>query len=135
MPLKIFLSGAIEGIEEYGISWRKEATRLLHLAGYDVLDPTTIVDHEYETPGEIVEKNLFMQRRADVLLVEYMIPGRAYIGTDFELVYAKNNNQPAIVFCCKENQNRVYLKYLATKLAPTMQEAIEYLSTNYPSSY
>lgn len=135
MALKVFLSGAIEGVEEYGVSWRKEATHMLHLAGYDVLDPTTICDTEYETPEEIVEKNLFLQRRADILLVEYMLSDRAYIGTDFELVYAKLTNQPAIVFCCEKNKNRVYLKYLATKLASNMQEAIEYLSTNYPSNY
>ena len=132
--LKVFLSGAIEGVEQYGINWRKEATYLLHLAGYDVLDPTTIVDHEYETPEEIVEKNLFMQRRADIILVEYMIPHRAYIGTDFELTWAHMNNQPAIVFSCEENKNRVYLKYLATKVASSMEDAVEYISTNYPSN-
>jgi len=134
MTLKVFLSGAIEGVEGYGSSWRREATLLLHLCGYDVLDPMSIVDKDYETPEEIVEKNLFMQRRADILLVEYMIPNRAYIGTDYELAYAKFNNQPAIVFTCDQNRNRVYLKYLATKLASSMEEAIEYLSTNYPTN-
>lgn len=134
MPLKVFLSGAIEGVENYGSSWRKEASSMLHLAGYDVLDPMAIADKEYETPEEIVEKNLFMQRRADLLLVEYMLPGRAYIGTDFELTYAKLNNQPAVVFTCDQNKNRVYLKYLATKLASSMEEAVEYLSTNYPTN-
>ena len=134
MPLKVFLSGAIEGVEDYGRFWRKSATKGLHLAGYDVLDPTTIVDQGYETPEEIVEKNLFMQRRADIILVEYMLQDRAYIGTDFELAWAKFNNQPAVVFCCDSNKNRVYLKYMATKLAPSMQDAIEYIAVNYPSN-
>jgi nucleoside 2-deoxyribosyltransferase len=134
MSLKVFLSGAIEGVEEYGIAWRKVATHSLHLAGYDVLDPTTIVDTGYETPEEIVEKNLFLQRRADLLLVEYMLPDRAYVGTDFELAWAKMNGQPAVVFCCDKNKTRVYLQYMATKLASSMQDAIEYLSTNYPSN-
>ena len=134
MPLKVFLSGAIEGVEEYGSSWRKTATEQLHLFGYDVLDPTLISDTGYETPEEIVEKNLFLQRRADIILVEYMIKDRPYIGTDFELAWAKFNNQPAIVFCCDSNKNRVYLKYMATKLASSMQDAIEYIATNYPSN-
>jgi nucleoside 2-deoxyribosyltransferase len=134
MPLKVFLSGAIEGVEEYGRSWRKAATEKLHLFGYDVLDPTLIFDKEYETPEEIVEKNLFLQRRADIILVEYMIKDRPYIGTDFELAWAKFNNQPAVVFCCDSNKNRVYLKYMATKLASSMQDAIEYIATNYPSN-
>lgn len=134
MPLKIFLSGAIEGVEEYGRSWRKTATEQLHLFGYDVLDPTLIFDKDYETPEEIVEKNLFLQRRADIILVEYMIKDRPYIGTDFELAWAKFNDQPAVVFCCESNKNRVYLKYMATKLASSMQDAIEYIATNYPSN-
>jgi len=134
MSLKVFLSGAIEGVEEYGRSWRKTATDMLLLNGYDVLDPTLIFDTGYETPEEIVEKNLFLQRRADILLVEYMIKDRPYIGTDFELAWAKFNNQPAVVFCCDSNKNRVYLKYMATKLASSMQDAIEYIATNYPSN-
>lgn len=133
MSLKVFLSGAIEGVEAYGSSWRKEATHMLHLAGYDVLDPTSIIDTGYESPEEIVEKNLFLQRRADIILVEYMIPNRPYIGTDFELTWAKFNGQPAVVFTCDNNKNRVYLKYLATKVASSMQDAIEYISTNYPT--
>lgn len=134
MPTKVFLSGAIEGVEDYGRSWRKSATYALHLAGYDVIDPMNVVDFEYETPEEIVEKNLFMQRRADILLVEYMLKDRPYIGTDFELAYAKLHNQPAIVFCCDSNKSRVYLKYMATKLAPTMQDAVDYIAVNYPSN-
>lgn len=134
MSLKVFLSGAIEGVEEYGKSWRKTATYLLNLNGYDVLDPTLICDTGYETPEEIVEKNLFLQRRADIILVEYMIKDRPYIGTDFELAWAKFNNQPAIVFCCDSNKNRVYLKYMATKLASSMQDAVEYIASNYPSN-
>ena len=134
MSLKVFLSGAIEGVEDYGRSWRKSATQELHLRGYDVIDPTLVVDTEYETAEEIVEKNLFMQRRADIILVEYMLPNRPYIGTDFELAWAKFNNQPAVVFCCDSNKDRVYLKYMATKLASSMQDAIEYIATNYPTN-
>ena len=134
MPLKVFLSGAIEGVEDYGRSWRKAATHALHLHGYDVLDPMNLVEFEYETPEEIVEKNLFLQRRADIILVEYMIKDRAYIGTDFELAWAKFNNQPAVVFACDSNKNRVYLKYMATKLASSMQDAVEYIASNYPTN-
>lgn len=134
MPVKVFLSGAIEGVEEYGVAWRREAAYALHLAGYDVLDPTSIIEDIYDTPEEIVEKNLFMQKRADIILVEYMIPTRAYIGTDFELAWAKMHGQPAIVFACDEHSKRVYLKYMATKLASSMQDAIDYLSSHYPSN-
>jgi len=133
MSTKVFLSGAIEGVEQYGIEWRKVATKELHLRGYDVLDPTSIVDTDYETPEEIVEKNLYLQRRADILLVEYMIQDRQYIGTDFEMAWAKLNNQPVVVFTASQAAQRVYLRYMATKLAYSMQDAIEYIAVNYPS--
>jgi len=134
MPTKIFLSGAIEGVEQYGIDWRKVATKELQLRGYDVLDPTSIVDTDYETPEEIVEKNLYLQKRADILLVEYMIQDRQYIGTDFEMSWAKLHGQPVVAFVSPQASSRVYLKYMATKLASSMQEAIEYIVTNYPSN-
>lgn len=133
-PLKVFLSGAIEGVENYGREWRRSATQELHLRDYDVLDPMSIVDTDYETPEEIVEKNLFLQKRADIVLVEYMLPDRQYIGTDFEMVWAKNNNQPVIVFASPQAASRVYMKYLATKVASSMQDAIEYIAINYPSN-
>lgn len=133
MPLKVFLSGAIEGNEEYGREWRKVATHRLHLHGYDVLDPTSLYDFEYETPDEVVEKNLFLQKRADILLVEYLIPDRQYIGTDFEMAYAKLNGQPSVVFASPQAKNRVYLQYMNTKVCASMEDAIEYISINYPA--
>jgi len=134
MATKVFLSGAIEGVEQYGSEWRKVASKELLLRGYDVLDPTMIIDNDYESPEEIVEKNLYLQKRADILLVEYMIQDRQYIGTDFEMSWAKMHGQPVIVFALPQASSRVYLKYMATKLASSMQEAIEYIAVNYPSN-
>lgn len=124
---KVFLSGAIEGVEKYGKDWRDEASWLLQQFGYDVIDPMSVQDPTYSSPQEIVDRNLFLQKQADILLVEYMIPGRNYVGTDFELCWAKFNNQPSIVFSCFENSKRVYLNYLASKVTLSMEEAIDYL--------
>lgn len=132
--LKVFLSGAIEGCEEYGVEWRKKATLMLNSIGYHVLDPTSVKDHGYDSPDEIVEKNLFMQKKADIILVEYMIPNRPYVGTDFEMAWSKINGQPIIVFACPENMNRVYLKYMATKVTASMEDAIDYISSNFFSN-
>jgi nucleoside 2-deoxyribosyltransferase len=134
MGLKIFLSGAMEDVGDYSLNWRKTATHQLTAMGYTVLDPTLIPDVGFETPEEIVQKNLFLQKKADLLLVEYMLPGRAYIGTDFELAWAKFHGQPTIVFCSEKHKHRVYLKYMATKLASSMTDALEYLATTYPTN-
>jgi hypothetical protein len=128
---KVFLSGAIEGVEDYGRQWRKEASLLLEQSGYQVIDPMSVQDPNYSNPQEIVYRNLFMQNQADILLVEYMIPNRNYVGTDFELCWAKNNEQPSIVFSCKENAGRVYLNYLASKVTSSMEEAVNYLVEHY----
>jgi hypothetical protein len=128
---KVFLSGAIEGVGDYAKEWRQQATEILVDSGYKVFDPTLAQDSEYSNPQEIVYRNLFMQNQADILLVEYMIPNRNYVGTDFELCWAKANKQPAIVFSCKENASRVYLNYLASKVTYSMNEAIEYLVEYY----
>jgi hypothetical protein len=133
VPIKVFLSGAIEGAEEYGRAWRHVAREILEVHDYKVLDPMGSICAPGASPGEIVDKNLFLQRKADLLLVEYDLANRSYIGTDYELSYAKMNLQPAIVFCNNDNRDRVYLKYLATKIASTLEDAIEYICSNYPT--
>lgn len=119
---------------EYGRNWREEAKDLLLASGYKVLNPMDVALEDKDcSPDEIVEKNLFMQRRADLLLVEYEIENRCYIGTDYEMAWAKMHGQPIIVFCGNENRNRVYLQYLATKIASTLVDAVEYIRSNYPT--
>jgi nucleoside 2-deoxyribosyltransferase len=136
VPVNVFLSGAIEGCIEFGRAWREDAKKLLLDSGYNVLNPMDVaLEDEGCAPDEIVEKNLFMQRRADLLLVEYQIEDRCYIGTDYEMTWAKMHGQPIIVFCNNENKNRVYLRYLATKIAPTIEDAVEYIRSNYPTNY
>jgi len=134
MSTKVFLSGAIEGVEKYGVEWRKSASKTLNLLGYEILDPTLNADSSYETPEEIVQKNLYLQKRADIILVEYMIQDRQYIGTDFEMAWAKLSGQPIVVFTLSEPAKRVYLKYMATRITYSMQDAIEYIAINYPSN-
>ena len=128
---KVFLSGAIENVENYGRSWRLEAEKQLVLHGYQVLNPMSLDEPEFNNPQEIVYRNLFMQKQADLLLVEYMLPSRNYVGTDFELTWAKFNEQPSIVFACEENASRIYLQYLASKITYSLDEALLYLVSNY----
>lgn len=134
MTTKIFLSGAIDYVGDYAVYWRKEASLALTSLGYTVLDPTTVRDdHTSMSPEEIAQKNLFLQKKADLILVEYMLKDRAYIGTDFELAWAKIHGQPSVVICSPHYSNRVYMKYMATKLADNIEDAIDYISVNYPT--
>jgi hypothetical protein len=133
MSVSVFLSGAMDYVGEYATSWRKEATFLLTQRGYRVFDPTSIPEDVSMSSEEIAQKNLFMQRKSDLLLVEYMLEDRAYIGTDFELAWAKIHSQPSVVMCNPIHIDRVYMQYMATKLVGNLQDAIDYIAVHYPT--
>lgn len=134
--MKVFLSGAIEGLGDEANEWRKEATEKLWAHGYEVVTPfITNEDKIFHEPNEIVRRNSHLQEGCDLLLVEYMIPDRCYIGTDYELVKALDWNQPVIVFSHEMYRKRVYLRYLATAILPTLEDAIDYIAAWYPPRY
>jgi hypothetical protein len=133
MSVTVFLSGAMDYVGDYAIGWRKEATFLLTQRGYNVLDPTSIPEDKEMSSEEIAQKNLFMQKKSDLLLVEYMLEDRAYIGTDFEMAWAKIHNQPSVVMCDTKNKDRPYMKYMATKIVDNLQDAVEYIAVHYPT--
>lgn len=130
---KVFLSGAVEGLSDRGTSWREDATESLEAIGFEVLNPCLLPDSVDDEPEYIVAKNLSLQAQADLLLVEYMIPNRAYIGTDFELVIARSMGKPIIVFAHPDHADRVYLRYLASVILPNMEAALGYLQEYYLS--
>ena len=132
MTVTVFLSGAIDYVGDYALEWRKRATFLLNQHGYSVLDPTSIKEDESMSPEEIAQKNLFMQKKSDILLVEYLLEDRAYIGTDFEMAWAKIHGQPVITMCAGQHRDRVYMKYMSTKVVENLDEAIEYIALHYP---
>ena len=133
MSITVYLAGAMDYVGDYAKGWRQESTLMLSLRGYKVLDPTSIPEDYTMSADEIVQKNLFMQKKSDLLLVEYMLEDRAYIGTDFEMAWAKMNHQPTVVMCSNQNKDRPYMKYMATRLADTLQDAIEYIAIHYPT--
>lgn len=135
MKTKVFLSGAIEDVGEIKYSWRRQATQMLDSLGFEAINPLdyALEEHGCE-PKEIVAKNTFLQKRSDILLVEYTILNRAYIGTDYEMTWAHLHGQPIVVWAAKELSHRVYLNYLATKVAFTLEEAVRYIYDTYPSN-
>jgi hypothetical protein len=133
MSITVYLAGAMDYVGDYATGWRKEATFLLAQRGFSVLDPTSIPEDYSMSGEEIAQKNLFMQRKSDILLVEYMLENRAYIGTDFEMAWAKINNMPSVVMCSNQNKDRPYMQYMATKLVDNLQDAIEYIAVHYPT--
>jgi hypothetical protein len=132
MTISVFLSGAMDYVGDYATGWRKQATSILTQYGYNIFDPTSIPEVEDMSPEEIAQKNLFMQRKSDLLLVEYMLEDRAYIGTDFEMAWAKIHNQPVITMCSSQNKERPYMKYMSTKILNNLEDAVEYITMHFP---
>lgn len=131
MSLSVYLSGAIDDAHVFASQWRSDASKALRDRGYKVNDCLTLSQENLLSYQEIVEKNLFLQKRSDILLVEYLLPNRSYIGTDFEMSWAKIHGQPCVVVCSHHHVNRTYMKYMATKLVNDLEEAVEYISTHY----
>jgi len=131
MSLSVYLSGAIDDAHVFASQWRSDASKALRDRGYKVNDCLTLNQENLLSYQEIVEKNLFLQKRSDILLVEYLLPNRSYIGTDFEMSWAKIHGQPCVVVCSHHHVNRTYMKYMATKLVNDLEEAVEYISTHY----
>lgn len=134
MRTKVFLSGAIEEVGIYAHGWRDRAVRLLDQHGFHAVNPMDFCLEETGCePKEIVSKNMFLQKQCDIILVEYMIPNRAYIGTDYEMTLAHMSNQPVITFAHDSYRQRVYLNFLSTKVASSLEDAVEYIAYTYPS--
>ena len=131
--MKIFLSGAIEGVGDLADGWRKTAAEKLTALGHEVISPIVSADRQvFIEPNEIVRRNMHLQKDCDMLLVEYTIPNRCYVGTDFEMVKALEWDQPVIVFAHEMYRERVYLRYLAAALLPDLEAAIDYIAAYYP---
>jgi nucleoside 2-deoxyribosyltransferase len=81
---------------------------------------------------EIVENDLETLRRSDLLLVDYSIPNRNYVGCTCEIVYAYLWRKPVIVFVEHSgNGQRRWLRYHATYVCNTVSQALGYMVKNY----
>jgi nucleoside 2-deoxyribosyltransferase len=132
MSVSIYLAGAMDYVGDYAKGWRQRASEILISYGYNVFDPTSIPEEVDLSPEEIAQKNIFMQKRSDLILVEYMLEDRAYIGTDFEMAWAKIHGQPVITMCSDQNKNRPYMKYMSTKIVNNLEDAVDYIVLHFP---
>jgi hypothetical protein len=81
--------------------------------------------------GELESFSQLPKYQQEILLANYS----DYKKLDREsLSKLKFNNQPVIVWAHQDIQHRIYLKFLATKVADTLEEAVEYISHTYPST-
>lgn len=132
MNKTVYLAGAIDKVSpEFATRWRRDATERLTAAGYSVLDPTQgkdlhtpgVNDTVY-TPEEIVETDLDMIRRSDIILAEISKKDVPYHGTSMELAYSKMYGKRVIVWGgCRS----YWVRHHAEAVFLTLHEALQYL--------
>lgn len=82
--------------------------------------------------GDVIEDDLKALRQSDLLLVDYSIPNRNYVGCTCEIVYAYLWRKPVIIYVGRsDNGQRFWLRYHATHICQTLSQAVEYMVKNY----
>lgn len=77
----------------------------------------------------IVEKDLDDLKKCDVLLVDYSIPDRNYVGCTFEMAYAYFWKKVIIVYVGDSgNEKRMFLQYHANHICKNLEELRDILS-------
>ncbi len=131
-PKKIYLCGPIKDCDdEESKDWRTRAKE--RLAGkFILLDPMRrdFRDSEIDSANEIVEFDLQDIRDADLLLVNY---SKASIGTAMETFYAAHDEGKFVVAFSPipYKQCSPWMVKFATKILPTLEEAMEYIETHF----
>jgi nucleoside 2-deoxyribosyltransferase len=125
----VYLGGAIDRVPaEFSLGWRKEATKILRENGFMVLDPTEgkdLYDPDINTkkfsPEYIVNSDLEMIKKSDILLVEISRKDIPYHGTSMELVYAHQWNKQIFVW---GDTSSYWVRYHATEIFENLYSAI-----------
>lgn len=136
---RVYFATGIENLslEEVQVRYL-EVARLLESNGFEVVN-RSVQDHYLAEPcdslariRDLVEKDLKTLKQSDLLLVDYTIPNRNYVGCTCEIVYAHFWGKPVIVYVGRSgNGQRRWLRYHATYICETVSQAVEYMVKNY----
>jgi len=81
---------------------------------------------------EVIEADLHTLRESDLLLVDYSIPNRNYVGCTCEIVYAYLCAKPVVVYVGASGNGRSrWLRYHTTFVCRTVSQALAYMVKNY----
>jgi len=136
---KVYFSSGIENIsfEELQVRYLQVAN-LLEFHGFEMVN-RRIQDHYLQQPcdsmariRDLVQGDLRKLKGSDLLLVDYCIPNRNYVGSTCEIVYAYLWGKPVIIYVGQsDNGQRFWLRYHATYICETVSQAVQYMAKNY----
>ncbi len=137
--ITIYLAGAIDGLTyQEATSWRNKATIFLRGCGCQVLDPMrpkdelvhlpTIRGGEGYTSEEIVHRDLWDVRRADIILAEMTDLSRPYRGTISELTAARLEGKIVILWTDPEFvKSNPWAHWWATRAFAELDDCLRYI--------
>ena len=127
--MKVYLGGPINGCtDEEANGWREAAKEQLDDWGVPYLDP---MDRDYRgremelgIAAEIVENDKKDIDQCDVILLNCPKPS---VGTAMEAMYAYMKSKPIVAVHPKDKEPSPWLVYHASRIYPSVKEALEAL--------
>jgi len=119
----VYLCGPINGCADNEcIDWREVVKHRLH----DTIDPMRrdYRGREAEYYSEIVELDKADIAASGVVLVNYDKPS---VGTSMEILWAWLHKIPVVVVCCEDASISPWLRYHASKIVHSFDEAIDWI--------
>lgn len=137
----VYLSGSMDGVSvEEGNSWRVHAGNKLKEAGFDVYNPydglpLTKEAHNNCTPNEVFHRDILYLEDSDIVLVNLSMPPtveskKIPFFTVGEMFLAHRDRKPIVSFT-NPLQGRHGYEAITTKTLKDLDEAIDYIITNY----
>jgi len=129
----VYFARAVDGLDRLDLLAAAQLVEAdLQRSGLRMTDPvaawsrTARDTSAAEDPAPLVQSDLGLLRRCDGLLMDMSIADRNYIGCTCELTYAYLWRIPSVVWVGDTGlEQRPWLRYHATVLVHTRQEAIE----------
>ena len=145
--MKVYLAGPINGISwDECFKWRESASDLLAGYGIEALNPLSGKDvlqgsrkitgcTEYFTYKEIIERDLWHVRQADLVLVNATRADCKYVGTICEVFYANHVLDKPVVVFYGDNVEwlQSWLNFLITRSFVMMEDAVMYIARYWRS--
>ena len=127
--LNVYYARAMDGIEPHIII---EDERLVKTAlsrrGLLITNPYSEQKVQIEQVDHLVQNNIKLLKKSDILLVNLSIQNYTYIGAVFEIVQAANLCIPIVAYIGNSNfKNRYYLHFYCSFICKTIDEAVEYI--------
>ena len=128
----VYLAGAMHHVPpEFATTWRIAAREVLLKAGFKVLDPTggkDLLDPKVHTtrytPEQIVENDLKMIKKADIVLAEVSRTDIPYHGTSMEIAYAHRWGKVIYVW---GGSKSYWIRYHATQIFERFEDALQHM--------